>query len=196
VIRSTGVLVSALLLGACDFAPDYTPPNIALPEGYKEESPDWAAATPKDEQQRGDWWQVFHDPVLDALEGKVTEANQDLKVAVARFDEARADAQTAQADFYPTLDASGSVARDHVSRVVQNPLPHGTGNNFSLGLDLSWEIDVWGRVRNQAKAGADQAEASAGDLAAVTLSLHSELATDYFILRGYDTEQDVLERTV
>ncbi len=195
-IRSTGVLVSALLLAACDLAPDYAPPSVALPEGYKEESPDWAAAAPKDEQPRGDWWQIFHEPTLDDLEAKVTAANQDLKVALARFDEARADAQTAQADFYPTLDASGSAAREHVSRVVQNPLPRGTGNNFSLGLDVGWEIDVWGRVRNQARAGADQAEASAGDLASVSLSLHAELATDYFILRGYDAEQDVLDRTV
>ena len=195
-IRRAGVLVSALLLAACDLAPDYTPPSVALPEGYKEESSDWAAAAPKDEQERGDWWQVFNDARLDELEGKVTAANQDLKVAIARFDEARADAQTAQADFYPTLDASGSATREHVSRVVQNPLPRSTGNNFGLGLDLGWEIDVWGRVRNQAKAGADQAEASAGDLASVALSLHAELATDYFILRGYDAEQDMLDRTV
>ena len=139
---------------------------------------------------------AVHDPALEALEDQVTAANQDLKVAVARFDEARADAKSAQADYYPTLDSTGSASRDHASRRVGNPLPHGTSNNFSLGLDLSYEIDVWGRVKNQAKAGADRAEASAGDLASVELSLHAELATDYFILRGYDSDQDILDRTV
>ena len=191
-----GALLSALLLAACDLAPDYAPPTAEIPAGYKEDTRDWTAADPKDEQARGDWWQAFHDTTLDGLEDKVTSANQDLKVAVARFDEARADAKTAQADYYPSLDASGSATREHVSKVAQNPLPRSTGNNLSLGLDFSWEIDVWGRVRNQAKAGADQAEASAGDLAAVSLSLHAELATDYFILRGYDAQQDVLDRTV
>ena len=75
-------------------------------------------------------------------------------------------------------------------------MPQSTANNFALGLDLDYEIDVWGRVRNQAKAGADRAEASAADLAAIALSLHAEMATDYFILCGYDAEQDVLDRTV
>jgi outer membrane protein, multidrug efflux system len=196
IVGQIGMLFAAALPAACDLAPPYEAPTIGTPAAYKEQSDDWAVATPKDDALRSNWWQAFHDPALDALEDKVSVANQDLKIAVAQFDEARADAKTAQADYYPTLDAGGSASRDHLSRQVANPLPKGTGNNFSLGLDLSYEIDVWGRVRNQAKSGADRAEASAGDLAAVALSLHAELATDYFILRGYDAEQDVLDRTV
>jgi NodT family efflux transporter outer membrane factor (OMF) lipoprotein len=193
-------VLAAALLAACDLAPPYAPPPTTPPADYKEAagavSGDWATAQPKDELPRGKWWELFHDPALNALEEQVTAANQDLKVAVARFDEARADAKTAQADYYPTIDATGSASRNHLSRQVGNPLPHGTTNNFSLGLDLGYEIDVWGRVRNQAKAGADRAQASAGDLAAVELSLHAELAADYFILRGYDADQDILDRTV
>jgi multidrug efflux system outer membrane protein len=200
-LHRIALLIAASLPAACDLAPPYTPPAIDTPPAYKEEpakegSADWAAAMPNDEASRGHWWLVFHDATLNELEEKVTAANQDLKVAVARFDEARADAKTAQADYYPTIDASGAVTRDHLSRRVGNPLPNTRYNNFSLGLDLSYEIDVWGRVRNQAKAGANRAEASAGDLATVDLSLHAEIAADYFILHGYDSEQDVLDRTV
>jgi NodT family efflux transporter outer membrane factor (OMF) lipoprotein len=194
-LPAAGAVCAVALLAACDLAPPYEPPAIATPADYKE-SADWATAQPKDEVPRGQWWKAFHDPALDALEEQATAANQDLKAAVARFDEARADAKTAQADYYPTIDATGSATRDHLSRRVGNPLQHGTTNNFSLGLDLSYEIDVWGRVRNQAKAGADRAEASAGDLASVELSLQAELAADYFILRGYDSDQDILDRTV
>ncbi|HVJ52807.1 MAG TPA: efflux transporter outer membrane subunit [Aliidongia sp.] len=194
-MRRIGLLLLVGPLAACDLAPGYQPPPIATPAAF-EEADGWAPAQPRDELSRGKWWQIFQDPALDALEEQVTAANQDLKVAVARFDQARADAKTAQADYYPTLDASGSASRDHLSRRVANSLARGTSNNYDLGLDLKYEIDVWGRVRNQAKAGSDRAEASAGDLAAVALSLQAELATDYFILHGYDAEQDILDRTV
>jgi outer membrane protein, multidrug efflux system len=190
-----GVPFVACLLSACDLAPRYVPPAVAIPAGYQE-SKDWTLATPSDSVPRGKWWQIFHDPVLDDLEDQVGAANQDLKVAVAQFDEARADARTAQADYYPTLDAGGSAARVGLSRNVANPLRNGAYSSGSLGLDFNYEIDVWGRVRNQAKAGVDRAQASAGDLATVDLSLHAELATDYLILRGDDDEQDVLDRTV
>ncbi|CAB3756332.1 efflux transporter outer membrane subunit [Paraburkholderia solisilvae] len=189
--------LAAGLLAACNFAPTYAPPAIATPANYKEyESADWSVAAPGDAWPRGKWWKVFGDPLLDSLEDQVSAANQNLKVAVAQFDEARADAKTAQADFYPTIDAVGSSGRTGLSRNVANPLPNRAYTSNSLGFDFSYEIDVWGRVRNQAKAGVDRAQASAGDLATVDLSLHAELAADYFILRGDDAAQDVLDRTV
>jgi multidrug efflux system outer membrane protein len=190
-----GVPLVACLLSACDFAPTYVPPPVATPTDFKE-SADWTPATPRDSAPRGPWWQIFQDPALDRLEDQVTAANQNLKIAVAQYDEARADASTAQADYYPTLDAGGSASRQGLSREAANPLPNRSFKNYSLGLDFDYEIDVWGRVRNQAKAGADREQASAGDLATVDLSLHAELASDYFILRGDDAEQDVLDRTV
>ena len=190
-----GVPLVACLLSACDFAPTYVPPPVATPTDFKE-SADWTPATPRDSAPRGPWWQIFQDPALDRLEDQVTAANQNLKIAVAQYDEARADASTAQADYYPTLDAGGSASRQGLSREAANPLPNRSFKNYSLGLDFDYEIDVWGRVRNQAKAGVDREQASAGDLATVDLSLHAELASDYFILRGDDAEQDVLDRTV
>lgn len=192
---SYSALALASLLAACNFAPPYSPPPVATPTDFKE-SADWKIAQPQDATARGPWWQIFGDETLDRLEDQVTQANQDLKVAIARYDEARADSRSAQADYYPTIDASGSASRTGLSRATANPLPNPTYKNYSLGLDASYEIDVWGRVRNQAKAGEDRAQASAGDLATVALSLHAELANDYFILRGYDLEQDVLDKTV
>jgi outer membrane protein TolC len=135
--------LATALLAACDLAPHYDPPSTVTPADYKEGG-DWAKAEPKDGLPRGRWWALYHNAQLDALEKQVAAANQDLKAAAARFDEARADARSAQADYYPTLDASSSASRDHVSRRVGNPLQHGTYNNFSLGLDLGYEIDVLG----------------------------------------------------
>lgn len=190
-----GASLLVCMLSACDLAPTYAPPVMAVPSGFKE-SGDWTAATPQDAVARGPWWQMFGDPTLDRLEDRIGVANQDLKVALARYDEARADSESAQADYYPSVDAGGSVSRAGLSREAPNPLPNRAYYNYSLGLDFGYEIDVWGRVRNQAKAGLAQEQASAGDLATVSLSLHAELATDYFILRGDDARQAVLDRTV
>lgn len=189
------VVALTLCLAACNLAPKYDTPATPHVVAYKEGG-DWIAAVPSDGEIRGKWWEVFHDQTLNALEDRVTDANEDLQVAVARFDAARADAREAQADYYPNVDASGSATRNRLSGQVANPLPRRTFNQFALGLDLGYELDVWGRVRNQAKAGTLRAQASAGDLAAADLSVHAELAADYFILRGYDSEQDILDRTV
>ncbi|MFP6560181.1 efflux transporter outer membrane subunit [Paraburkholderia sp. B3] len=190
-----GASLLVCILSACDLAPAYAPPVVAVPSGFKE-SVDWTTATPQDAVARGPWWQMFGDPTLDQIEDQVGIANQDLEVALARYDEARADAKSAQADYYPSVDAGGSVSRAGLSPEAPNSLPNRTYYNYSLGLDFSYEIDVWGRVRNQAKAGVALEQASAGDLATVSLSLHAELATDYFILRGDDAQQEVLDRTV
>ncbi|ACI51215.1 RND efflux system, outer membrane lipoprotein, NodT family [Gluconacetobacter diazotrophicus PA1 5] len=189
------MLLAAMVPAACDLAPRYAPPVAPVPASFKERD-GWALAVPGDDVPKGPWWRIFHDPVLDALEDRVTIANQDLRVAVAQYDEARADARTAQAGYYPTLDFTGSASRSGLSRETANVFNKSTFNSYSLGLDLQYEVDVWGRVRNTAKAGRARAQASAGDLATVDLSLHAELATDYFTLRGYDAMQAVLDQTV
>ncbi|WP_342630011.1 efflux transporter outer membrane subunit [Nguyenibacter vanlangensis] len=189
------LLAMPVLLAGCDLAPRYAPAAMPVPAAFKEQA-GWIQATPQDAAPKGAWWRMFRDPDLDRLEDAVTAANQDLRIAVAQFDEARADARTAQADYYPTLDLNGAWSRNGLSGAVANVFRNRTFNNYSLGLDLQYEVDVWGRVRNQARAGRARAAASAGDLASVALSLHAELATDYILLRGYDAQQDVLDRTV
>jgi NodT family efflux transporter outer membrane factor (OMF) lipoprotein len=192
---------AALLIGtltACSFAPVYkTPESAPAPALYKE-SGDWKAAQPVDNETRGAWWTLFHDPQLDALEAKVGDANQDLKAAFARLQQARAATRIARADLFPTLSAGASATRSRTS--VNSPrFPPGSepvGNDFDLQADFSYELDVWGRVRNAVTSAKASQQASAADLATLNLSVHAELATDYFALRAQDAQQVLLDKTV
>lgn len=185
-------------LGACSFAPVYkTPPSVPPAAAYQE-SGDWKAAQPMDEDSRGPWWTLFQDAQLDALEKQAGDANQNLKAAFARLQQARAATRIARADLFPTLSIGSSATRSRTS--VNSPkFPPGTepvGNNFDLEADLSYEVDVWGRVRNAVASAKASQQASAADLATLNLSIHAELATDYFALRAADAEQLLLDKTV
>jgi NodT family efflux transporter outer membrane factor (OMF) lipoprotein len=185
----------ALALSACEFAPHYTVPATPPPPAFKEAA-GWGPAQPADDQPRGAWWTVFGDPDLDRIEQQVTDANQDIKAAAARFDQARALAKISRTDLYPTIDARAGETSGNLSHAVTNPLPNRRYDDDVVGVEASWELDVWGRVRDTARAARDQAQASAGDLAAATLSLHAEAAADYLALRGYDAQAAVLDDTV
>ncbi len=157
-------------------------------------------ARPADNAPRGKWWDAFGEPQLDALERRLAQSNPDLDAAVARFEDARAVALAAHSNEFPTLDAESSATRERVSGNAPLAGVFGgkptTYNDFVAGLDLSWEIDLFGRLRNEAAAARAQAQSSAADLAAVELSLQAELATDYFSLRGDDATGRLLEDTV
>lgn len=158
-------------------------------------------AAPADAQSHGPWWQAFGDPTLDGLERQLTESNPDLQAAVARFEQARGVAIQARSQIFPTLDADVSARRGKASgnTVLARALGGGTArvqNDFVAGLNLSWEVDLFGRLRNAAAAAGAQAQASAADLAAVELSLQAEVATDYFSLRGDDTTIQLLQDTI
>ena len=185
-------------LAACSFAPSYRTPDSPPPAPVYKEAGDWQQAGPLDDQARGAWWMLFQDPQLDALEAKVGSANQNLKAAFARLQEARAATRIARAGLFPTLSLGASAARARTSvysprfRTGQEP----TLNNFDLQADLSYEVDLWGRVRNTVNAAKANQQASAADLASLDLALHAELATDYYTLRSQDAEQVLLEKTV
>jgi NodT family efflux transporter outer membrane factor (OMF) lipoprotein len=185
-------------LAACSFAPSYKTPETAAPPAAYQESEGWKQAQPADAQPRGAWWTSFGDAQLNTLEDQVSNANQDLRAAVARLQEARAEAGVARADLFPTLSAGPSLTRQRVSVNGPHYLPgsNANSNDFLLEADLSYEIDVWGRVRNTLSAAKASAQASAGDLATLDLSTHAELATDYFSLRGADNQQQLLDQTV
>jgi NodT family efflux transporter outer membrane factor (OMF) lipoprotein len=192
------VLAFLVTAGACSFAPTYrTPPSSPPAEAYQEAG-DWQQAQPVDDQARGAWWTLFKDPQLDALEAKVGSANENLKAAFARLQEARAATRIARADLFPTLSVGAAATRTRTS--VNAPrFPTGeepTLNNFDLEADLSYEIDLWGRVRNTVRAAAANQQASAADLAAMDLAVRAELAADYYTLRSQDAEQALLEQTV
>jgi NodT family efflux transporter outer membrane factor (OMF) lipoprotein len=190
----TGILMAGTVAG-CNLAPDYHRPQIATPAAFKE-SGDWKVAAPDEGAPRGPWWSIYKNPELDGLEDRVTQANQSLKAAVAQFQEAQAVAREARSSYFPTVNLNGAATRNKLSGTIANVRPQSLYNDYQANLNLSYEIDVWGRVRNLVEAGKDRAQASAGDLAAMDLSLHAELAIDYFMLRGDDAAQDIFDQTV
>ena len=199
-IRCAAALISlGLPLGGCTVGPNYVRPSTDVPSAYKEAaSPGFEAAQPSDALAKGKWWEIYGDAELNSLEDQVTAANQSLKAAQAQFEQARAAVQVARAAYYPTVSGSASAARDHQS---QNRPLFGVSsainyNDFQLPVDASWEPDVWGRVRRSVEAARSEAQASAADLAGVDLSLHAELAMDYFELRGLDSQKKLLDSTV
>ena len=186
------------LAAGCSLAPTYHRPDAATPTAYQEPLPDgWKLAEPADLQAKGDWWQAFRDPTLNALQARVVLNNQNLQAAVARYDQARAAAGLARAATLPVVNLGASATR---SRTSQNATRHLAGSplsdDFNLGLNLSYEVDLWGRVRNAVQAGDARLQASAADLAALQLSTRAELASDYFALRGLERTQLVLEQTL
>jgi NodT family efflux transporter outer membrane factor (OMF) lipoprotein len=190
------LLVSCLLAG-CNFAPTYVKPTTDVADTYKEAGP-WRDAAPSDQLERGDWWSDYHDATLADLEAKVDTANPDLAVAADRYDQARAYlAQTRSAEF-PEIDSAGMATRNRQSdhralRSASQPTYY--GDNI-VGAQLSYELDLWGRVRNSVAAGKATTQAAAADFASVRLSLHAELANDYITLRGFDAQEKLFVDTV
>lgn len=180
-------------LSACSVAPVYQRPEVARPASFQEIPPGWQAAQPADEQPRGDWWTRFGDAQLDALQARVVLSNQNLRAALARHEQARALADIARAPSLPLLNAMASATRSRASENTARP-PAGSplSSDHSLGLNLSYELDLWGRVRNAAQSGDARAQASAADLAALRLGLQAELAGSYFALRGHERMAQLL----
>ena len=187
-----------LLLGACSFAPPYKVPESAPPPASYRELAQWKPAEPRDRAPKGDWWIVFGDTQLNALEEQATQANQTLKAAFARLQQARADTRIARADLFPAITAQASGLRSRVSPNSPTYTPGNPteGNDFNLEADFSYEVDLWGRVRNEIAAARANQQASAADFAALRLSVQAELAADYFGLRSYDMQQQLLDKTV
>src|SRR5882724_11565705 len=192
--------LAALLLTSCMVGPDYTRPSVPMTPAYKEAPPPgegWKLAQPSDEIPRGQWWEIFGDPQLNALEEQVTAANQDLKVAEARFRQARAMIGFARASEFPTISAGlgiSSIRRSDNAPFRTRSFPP-TGD-FLLSFDLSCELDLWGRIRRTVAAAREEAQATAADLETVQLSLQAELAMNYFLLRSADAQQRLLNDTV
>jgi outer membrane protein, multidrug efflux system len=199
-MRARARLVAALLLGLsdCSLAPHYERPSTPTPADTYKEAGEWKVATPADTTPRGPWWSVFQDQELDRLEAQVTDANQSLRAALAQLEEARAQTRIARSSYFPTLDAGAGASRQRVS--INSPGyevgKSATSDLYTLGGSLSYEIDVFGRVRNTVANARFSEQATGGDVATMDLALHAELATDYYTLRGLDVEQKLLDQTV
>jgi NodT family efflux transporter outer membrane factor (OMF) lipoprotein len=191
------VAIAALQLTGCVVGPKYHQPAVQAPPAYKEVG-DWKPAEPNDQNLGGNWWTVFQDPQLDALELQVNVSNQNLKAAEAQFQQARAALRYNRADYYPTVTAGPSATRTRVSAnaPTSSVLRGTTYNDFVFPFDVSYQADVWGRVRKNVESYREQAQASAADLATVNLSMHADLAVDYFQARSLDAEEQLLNTTV
>jgi NodT family efflux transporter outer membrane factor (OMF) lipoprotein len=195
----TGLLALGMLLfTGCTVGPKYHPPVVQAPPAYKEVG-DWKPAQPNDQNLGGNWWTIFQDPQLDSLEQQINVGNQNLKAAEAQFRQARAALRYNRADYYPTVTAGASASRQRISG--RRPPPTSifdgiTYNDFVLPFSVSYQADVWGRIRKNVESYREQAQASAADLATVNLSMHADLAIDYFQARSLDAQEQLLNSTV
>jgi NodT family efflux transporter outer membrane factor (OMF) lipoprotein len=195
---TNGLLAIAVLQSiGCAVGPKYHTPVVQAPPAYKELG-DWKPAQPNDQNLGGDWWTIFQDPQLNDLEAQVNVSNQNLKAAAAQYRQARAALRYYRADYYPTVTAGPSATRTRVSAnaPTNTSLRGATYNDFVFPFDFSYQADVWGRVRKNVESYREQAQASAADLATVNLSLHADLAVDYFQARSLDAEEQLLNTTV
>jgi NodT family efflux transporter outer membrane factor (OMF) lipoprotein len=187
-----------ILLTACSFAPKTQTPAMPIPTHFKATEVWKPARTVPLEAGNILWWKMFDDPILNDMEARLQGANQDLKAAFARYQNARAVLQSVSSALFPTVTAIAGASRQQISTTTANssattmPL----FNNFLLASEVSYILDLWGQVRNSIAASKSLVGASAADLDAIALSLHSELAIDYMTLRGYESMQAVLDRTV
>jgi NodT family efflux transporter outer membrane factor (OMF) lipoprotein len=189
--------LAVLQFSGCSVGPKYHRPAAEIPPAYKEAG-NWKQAEPNEQNLGGNWWEMFQDPQLNALELQVNVSNQTLKAAEAQYTQARALLRYNRAAYFPTITAGASATRNRISNhrpasVVANGI---TYNDFQIPLELSYELDVWGRVRHTVESYREQAQASAADLATVNLSMHAELALDYFQARTLDAEEQLLNSTV
>ena len=187
---------TVLFFAACAVGPKYKAPAVPAPPAYKEVG-DWKTAQPSDQNLGGNWWEIFQDPQLNVLEQQIDVSNQNLKAAVAQYQEARAALRYARADYYPTVTTNPSAARQRYS--ANRPLSLGNGktfNDFVVPIDFSYQVNAWGRVSKNVESFREQAQASAADLAVINLTMHADLAIDYFAARTLDAEEKLLRNTV
>lgn len=192
-------LLAAAVLSGCALAPTYERPATPQPAAFKELQ-GWAPAAPADALDRGPWWTLFNDPVLDGLVRQVEVSNQNVAAAVAAYSQARALVAQQRASLFPTVTLTGGANRNGSgggSGSNDNNNNNGrTSNSFRLNIGSSWEPDVWGRLRAGVSAAQANAQASAADLASARLSAQGELAADYFSLRSVDAQRALLATTI
>jgi NodT family efflux transporter outer membrane factor (OMF) lipoprotein len=196
----------ALLAASCTVVgPKYVRPSSPASPNFKEPVPDsykeltgWKSGQPRDDVNRGKWWEIFGDPELNALEDQIDVNNQTIAQSEANYRNARAAVRVARSALYPQVTAGPSVTG---SRNSANSSAGSTFSPSSSGLaqipfDASWDADIWGRIRKNIESSIETAQASAGDLETMRLSMQSELALDYFQLHGLDSQKKLLDTTV
>jgi len=200
----TAILLVALSLspfstqaGSLTVGPDYKPPTNSFPANYKAmELGQWKEGRPLDSVPKGQWWQIFGDTNLNDLELQALQANQSLKAAVARVDQARATARVARSDLLPSLYFEPSYNRERFSPNQAPSYGPLIANTWQTPLDLSYEIDLWGRVRRGFESARADAQGSLAAFGNVMLTLQADVAQNYFRLRALDAEIATVTGTV
>jgi len=208
---SASLLVLCML--GCNVGPRYVKPAVQTPATFKEapapeQSPEagWKTAEPRDDANRGEWWKAYKDPELDRLEEELNTSNQNIAAAAASFLQARALVREARSQYFPNVTTNPSIVNSRPSPAQFGGLQTGSSSstgfsvksytNYSLPFDATWEVDLWGRVRNSVRANVFAAQASAADLENVRLSAQAELVADYYALQGQDALRQLLDDTV
>lgn len=195
--RAFAALGALLLVSACNLAPDYKVPETPPVSGFKEDGI-WAKGMPQDTLPRGAWWEIYGDETLSGLEGQIESANPTLAEALARYDAAQGYLTQAQSGLFPQINAGGHANTNKQS--ANRPLrsagqPNYYGDDLA-GASFGWDLDLWGRIRNEVAAGKAEAQSAFADVAAVRLSLQGQLANDYWQLRGLNAQVQLLTDTV
>jgi NodT family efflux transporter outer membrane factor (OMF) lipoprotein len=196
-------LALTVLLASCTLGPKYTRPTVPAAPAYSEQPPasytesnGWKAAQPGDSTLRGDWWTLFGDPELAALEVQVPAANQTLRAAEASFRQARAAIRFNRAALYPTISTGPEISSNRLSSNNPAGVQGRNYGSFVLPVDVSYEADLWGRIRRAITAARENYQAAAADLENVKLILQSELAIDYFEAHSLDAQKQLLDNNV
>ncbi|MGI4946422.1 MAG: efflux transporter outer membrane subunit [Janthinobacterium lividum] len=208
------VLLLTLALTGCMVGPDYHRPDaVGVTSGFKEAPQGWTVAQPQDATEKGAWWAIYHDPLLDRLERQVVISNQNVQAYEANYRQAKATVDIARSALFPTVSGSASDTRSSRgfssgSTTSLGTTGVGTGTTtgttsgsqtyttYSLQVSATWDLDVWGRIRRQVESNVAAAQVSAADLVNATLSAQALLATDYFELRTQDALNQLLTDTV
>ena len=209
IVRGVLVATTCALLGACAVGPNYKRPAFDVSAAYKEQD-GWKPSEPNDALDRGAWWEIYNDPVLNGLEAQINISNQNVLAAAASVEEARALLRQAQAGFWPSVSLNASRTRTVQGTGSSRGTILGTGsgtggtilgNNTTstvtdLGVSGNWELDLWGRIRRTTESDRASMQASEAALAGARLSAQATLATDYFELRAQDQLQIILNDIV
>ncbi len=203
-LPSAGLISVLALLTGCSVGPDYVQPTVPQPVSYKEAGK-WKKADPRDDISKGNWYSVFHDEKLNELESKALVSNQNLRAAIAQVSTARAIARETEAAFFPTVDFTAAGSRQRTSPndgqlMAQSPTGSTKSSIFNsatvVPFDLSYEVDIWGKVRRSFEEAGDKAQASLADYENVVLTLKADVATNYYAIRTDDAEIEVQRNTI
>ena len=211
---AAALAISAIFLAGCTVGPKYARPSVAAPPAYKELTPEnfkdtdgWKQAQPGDATLKGNWWEIFNDSQLNALEEQVNVSNQNIAAAAANFLSARALVRQARAQYYPVIGANPAITNSRPSLGQFGGVSTGASSSsfpftltsftdYSMAFDASWVPDLWGRIRNTVLGNAAAAQASAADLENVRLTAQSEVAVNYFEIRAQDALKQLFDETV